>query len=138
MLKITIVGLGGMIGNVTVDKSSTIPQVKQAMVEQCKLPGWQYQLIDGEKELITLDNLEVSYPECQDLPTAQITAVRQDDPQRDFDAVSDALQEDNRTVLEVLLLSGFHVECTNKQGTQHRRQGKTRTMIARKFVVYCI
>ena len=120
MLKITIVSLGGKIGTVTVDKSSTIPQVKQAMVEQCKLPGWQYKLIDGEKELVALDNLEVSYPECQDLPTTQITAVRLGDPQRDFDAVLDALQEDNSTVLEVLLLSGFDVERTNEEGTQHK------------------
>ena len=133
-LKITIVGLGGVIGSVTVDRASTVLQIKEAMADQCQLPGWQYRLIDGVTELITLDNLEVSDPEPGCLPTAQITVVRQADPKRDFDIVSEAIRQDRRTVLHVALSSGFHVDYAVR-GTQRRECGKMRTKC---FVGTCL
>ena len=38
-LQLSLFGLGGLIGSVVVDTGATIEQVKDAMVEHCRLPS---------------------------------------------------------------------------------------------------
>ncbi len=72
-LQLSLFGLAGFIGTVFLDRASTAQEVKEAMISQCGLPGWQYQLFDGENKLINLESLATSDPEPDtSLPRARV------------------------------------------------------------------
>jgi len=110
-LQLKLLGLGGPIGTVTVDRGWTISEVQSAIVDQCRLPGWQYQLIDGVGHMESLGALTVvdATPETG-FATAEITVVRQANRHRDCEVVIDALRNDNVSVLHVALASGIEVD----------------------------
>ena len=75
-LQLSLFGLAGFISTIIVDRASTAQAVKDAMVDQCGLPGWQYQLVDGENELISLESLVMSDPEPgTSLPSARVPMI---------------------------------------------------------------
>ena len=72
-LQLSLFGLAGFIRTGVVDRASTAQEVKDAMLNQCSLPGWQYQLFDGETALIDLESLATSDPEPDtSLPRAKV------------------------------------------------------------------
>ena len=56
-LQLNLFGLAGFIGMVVVDRAATINQVKDAIIDQCRLPSWQYRFLDGETELTSLESV---------------------------------------------------------------------------------
>ncbi len=75
-VQLSLFGLAGFIGTVVVNRASTAQDVKDAMIHQCRLPGWQYQLFDNENELISLESLSMSDPEPgNSLPRAKVPGI---------------------------------------------------------------
>ena len=110
-LKLRLVGLGGLIATLDADRSWGTAEVQGAMVTQCQLPGWQYKLIDGLDELRDLASLTVidEDPETR-TAVAEITVIRQSDPDSDRKMVMDAIENCNTLVLRVALKNGFGVD----------------------------
>ena len=75
-LQLSLFGFAGLIGIVVVDRTSTTQDIKDAMIHQCRLPGWQYRFFDGEHELTSLESLAVSQPTPDtSLPRATVPRI---------------------------------------------------------------
>ena len=110
-LKLRLIGLGGLIATLDADKSWGTAEVQQAMVSECQLPGWQYKLIDGIDELRNLKSLRVVNEDPETcVPVAEITAVRQTNPDSDHKVLRDAIAYGKTLVLQVALKNGFDVD----------------------------
>ena len=122
-LKLRLVGLGGIIATLDADRTWGAAEVQEAMVSQCQLPGWQYKLIDGVDELHNLASLTVidEDPEAH-MPVAEITAIRQANPDCDHKMLQDAIADGVTLVLQVALKSGFNVDdAITKNGASLRK-----------------
>ena len=117
-LKLRLVGLGGLIATLDADRSWGTAEVQQAMVSDCQLPGWQYKLIDGIDELRNLKSLRVVNEDPETcVPVAEITAIRQANPDSDHQVVLDAIINCKMLVLQVVLQNGYDVDDTiNEEG----------------------
>ena len=62
-MQLSLLGLAGLIGTIVLDRKATVQEVKDAMIHQCQLPSWQYKLVDGETELLSMESLTISDPE---------------------------------------------------------------------------
>ena len=106
-----ILGLGGPIATLDADRSWGTAEVQEALVSQCQLPGWQYKLIDGIEELRNLKSLTVVDEDPETcIPVAEITAVRQTNPDRDLKVLRDAIVDGKTLVLQVALKNDFDVD----------------------------
>ena len=111
-LLIELLGLAGPLGSITVDRICDIGEVRAAIVKQCGLPAWQYKLVDGVQCLDSLASLAIS-DATTGIPTASITLVRQADVDLDRRIVQEAIENDDLSVLQVALASGFEVDDGN-------------------------
>ena len=121
-LKLRLVGLGGPIATLNADRTWAVADVQEAMVSQCQLPGWQYKLINGVNVLYDLSSLTFmdADPETG-TPIAEITVIRQSNPDHDSEALLDAVAHGKTAVLQFALTNGFElVDAINKKGAKFR------------------
>ena len=128
-MELRLIGLGGPLATLDADRTWGSAEVQEAMVNQCELPGWQYNLIDGTLrawQWCELASLAVvgEDPETR-IPMAEITIVRRSNLDSDRRVVQDAIAHWKTSVLQVALKHYFKVDAAINHKGAFLRKGQS-------------